>query len=125
LDGFLFCLKFLGHYRAAVCTDFIDQMGQPVAMAGLITSDASLKNYRVKVERFFREYANHITIQRLKTNRPVSAADLDALEAILFSGDGPGSREDFAKTFGTDQPAQAEKIVQVIQGGINANALVA
>jgi hypothetical protein len=48
---------------------------------GLVKADAGLKNYRLKVEHFFREHENHVTIQRLKTNRPITAADLEA-EAI-------------------------------------------
>jgi type I restriction enzyme R subunit len=70
-------------------------------------------------ERFFREHANHITIQRLKTNRPITAADLEALETILFSDQGPGSREEFAATFGTDQPL-GKLVRQVV--GLDRNA---
>jgi type I restriction enzyme R subunit len=100
--------------RAAVYTDFADQMGEAVEVPNLVTPDPGLKNYRLKVERFFQEHENHVTIQRLKTNRPISAADLEALEAILFSADGPGSREQFAETFGTDQPLG--KLVRQIVG---------
>ncbi len=71
------------------------------------------------MERFFREHENHVTIQRLKSNRPITAADLDALPAILFSEEGPGSREEFVATFGTDQPL-GKLVRQVV--GLDRNA---
>jgi len=100
--------------RKNVYTDLLDQMGTPTVMTGLIAADPGLKNYRLKVSRFLREHENHITIQRLKMNRPISTADLEALEAILFSAEGPGSREDYTATFGTDQPLG--KLVREIVG---------
>jgi type I restriction enzyme R subunit len=81
---------------------------------GLIRPDESLRDYRMKVERFVREHQNHITIQRLKLNQPITVADLQALEAILFSDEGPGSREDFIETYGTEQPLG--KLVREIVG---------
>jgi type I restriction enzyme R subunit len=94
--------------------DLTDQMGTPTVMTSLIAADPGLKNYRLKVSRFLREHENHITIQRLKMNRPISSADLEALEAILFSAEGLGSRADFTATFGTDQPLG--KLVRQIVG---------
>ena len=40
----------------------------------------------------------------LKLNQPISAADLEALEGILFAADGPGDRSQFEESYGTDQP---------------------
>ncbi len=114
-------VKFLDREggRDKVYTDFEDQLGEAAERPSLVTPDPALKNYRLKVERFFREHENHVTIQRLKSNRPITAADLDALQAILFSEEGPGSREEFVATFGTDQPL-GKLVRQVV--GLDRNA---
>jgi len=89
--------------REKVYTDFEDELGEGKEITGLIQSDPNLKNYRLKVEKFIREHEDHVTIRRLKNNEPISAKDLIGLESILFSEEGPGSKEDFEKTYG-DQP---------------------
>lgn len=89
--------------REKVYTDFTDELGEGTEITGLIQSDPNLKNYRLKVEKFIREHEDHVTIRRLKNNEPISVNDLIGLEEILFSEDGPGSKEDFEKTYG-DQP---------------------
>jgi type I restriction enzyme R subunit len=73
-----------------------------------------LKNYRLKVERFIRDHESHVTIYRLKHNMPISASDVEALEEILFSEQGPGTKEDFEATYGTEQPLG--KLVRQIVG---------
>ena len=40
---------------------------------------------RGKVERFFREHENHVTIQRLRSNRPISAA-IAGIGFLAFCG---------------------------------------
>ncbi|MGC1955395.1 MAG: type I restriction-modification enzyme R subunit C-terminal domain-containing protein, partial [Gammaproteobacteria bacterium] len=89
--------------REKVYTDFEDELGEVTHIEGLIQADPSLKNYRLRVEKFIRVNQDHVTIQRLRTNQPITAKDLAGLEAVLFSEDGPGSREDFVKIYG-DQP---------------------
>jgi len=58
------------------------------------------ENYRLKVERFVREHRDHITIRRLMTNKPITAADIEGFEQILFAADGVGDREQFESTYG-------------------------
>ena len=90
--------------RENVYTNFADEMGTAAGVANPIRHDETMKDYRLKVERFVREHADHPTIDRLKQNQPISAADLDALEAILFSVQGAGNREAYQATYGTEQP---------------------
>ncbi len=108
-----------GKKQENVYTNFEDEMGAAQEVADPIRPDESLKYYRLKVERFVREHADHPTIDRLKRNQPISPADLEALEAILFSDHGAGSREDFLETYGTDQPLG--KLVREIVG-LDVNA---
>lgn len=94
-----------GSDRAPVITEGIeDELGEPVEVRDLVQVDPSLAGYRRRVERFLREHQDHITIQRLTNNEPVTAADLEALESILFSEEGVGpDRERYRKEYG-DQP---------------------
>lgn len=108
-----------GEGRGNVYTNFEDEMHAPEEIEGLIKRDSSLKNYRLKVERFVREHEQHPTIRRLKRNEPITAADLAALEAILFAEDGPGSRELFEETYGTDRPL-GQLIREIV--GLDPNA---
>ncbi len=100
--------------RDNVYTNFEDELGQATTVDGLVKRDDSLKNYRLKVERFVREHEDHPTISRLKHNQPITAADLEALEAILFSVDVAGDRERFQQTYGTDKPLG--KLIREIVG---------
>jgi type I restriction enzyme, R subunit len=105
--------------RENVYTDFEDELGQAQIIANPIGRDDGLKNYRLKVERFVREHADHPTIDRLKRNQPITPEDLEALEAILFSDQSVGSRQDFQQTYGTEQPLG--KLVREIIG-LDVNA---
>jgi type I restriction enzyme R subunit len=90
--------------REKVYTQFEDELGEGQEIIGLITEDPQLKNYHLKMQKFVRDHETHDTIQRLKTNRPISTRDLTKLEAIVFGEDGPGPREDYESTYGTDKP---------------------
>jgi type I restriction enzyme R subunit len=100
--------------RQKVYTDFEDEIGTvtDVPWTGYQIND--FRNYRLKVERFVREHQTHVTIHRLKHNQPIHAADIEALESILFSEGGPCSRVEFVATYGTDTPLG--KLVREIVG---------
>ena len=83
-----------------VYTDFEDEIGQATEVRNFIPGYGERDNYRLKVERFVREHQDHITIRRLMSNKPVTAADIHGFEQILFSADGAGDKEQFEKTFG-------------------------
>ncbi|QDU98579.1 DEAD/DEAH box helicase family protein [Lignipirellula cremea] len=100
--------------RGNVYTNFEDELGESTEVADLVVKDVNLKNYRLKVERFIREHETHITIHKLKRNQPIAEEDIDALEEILFSADGPGTRDDFSAAYGTEQPLG--KLVRQIVG---------
>ncbi len=100
--------------RETVYTNFEDELGEAKTVEGLVKRDDNLKNYRLKVERFVREHEDHPTIARLKHNQPITAADLEALETILFAADVAGNREKFQQTYGTDKPLG--KLIREIVG---------
>jgi len=99
-------IKFIDRQvgQETVYTTFMDEMGEATEIEGLVHADPKLKNYRLRVERFIRDHETHPTIQRIKTNQPLHAGDIDSLEAILFAEDGPGTQEEFVETFGSKEP---------------------
>lgn len=86
-----------------VFTNFEDELGEPNTEHLLIKTDANMAEYRKRVQRFINENTDHLTISRLKNNKPISRADVKALEDILFSEGGPISREEYIAVYG-EQP---------------------
>jgi len=67
---------------------------------GLLGEYPPLENYAKRVERYIRENREHIAIQKLRKNEPLTSAELDELERLIFENDTLGSREAFVKAFG-------------------------
>ena len=55
------------------------------------------------MQRFLTDNKDHLTIRRLRNNEPISRTDVAALEEILFSEEGPISREEYQEIYG-EQP---------------------
>jgi len=83
-----------------VYTDFEDEIGAESKEYDVVKSDPNLKDYKRRVQRFIRDHQDHITIRRLKNNEPVSKKDIEALEDILFSDEGPIVRDEYEKLYG-------------------------
>jgi len=98
-------IKFLEREtQKIVYTDFKDTLGEATGIYDVATSDRSLINYRKRFEKYVREHTDHITINKLRLNKPITATDLKELERMLFDRDVLGTREDFEKAYGTDMP---------------------
>jgi type I restriction enzyme R subunit len=98
-------IKFLDKVEATIVyTDFEDTIGDhtPIFVAGYASAE-EMRQYRLKVERFIRDNASHITINKLRMNRQITRQDLEELERLLFTAKEVGSREDFEKVFGHQQ----------------------
>jgi type I restriction enzyme R subunit len=86
-----------------VFTNFEDELGEVTDGPELIKSDANLEEYRKRVKRFINDNRDHLTINRLRNNEPISKADIVALEDILFAEGGPISREEYEAIY-EEQP---------------------
>ena len=60
----------------------------------------SLQSYKDRVESYIRKNKNHLTIHKLSHNIPITQAELDVLEKILFTESVAGTKELFVKQFG-------------------------
>jgi type I restriction enzyme R subunit len=58
-----------------------------------------LANYKQKAEFYVRNHQDHLSIAKLKTNKPLTETDVKDLEQILWSE--VGSKSDYEKEYGT------------------------
>lgn len=70
--------------RAPVYTDFTDEMGREriVELPGFGSPDG-FERFREKARAFLREHGEHLTLVKLRTNRPLTRSDLAELERML------------------------------------------
>src|SRR5688500_1907216 len=75
--------------RKLIYTDFEDQLGEIVVGDYVAPPSAvNILQYKKKVQSFLREHENHIALQKLKRNIPITASDIGELERILFETEG-------------------------------------
>ena len=83
--------------RRPIYTDFEDLMGAEgnIVLPGFGEGHDFAK-FRAKAQAFLRAHENHITVQKLRTNRPLTATDLAELERMLLES-GVGAPEDIER----------------------------
>ena len=90
--------------RKLIYTNFEDELGEIVeGDYSAPVSAVNIVQYKKKVLSFLKEHENHIAIQKLKRNVPITPSDVSELERILFQSDGLGTREDFEKAYGKQE----------------------
>jgi type I restriction enzyme, R subunit len=90
--------------RKLIYTDFEDQLGPiEVGEYSAPPSAVNIAQYKKKVLNFLKEHENHIALQKLKRNIPITASDISELDRILFESGGVGTREDFEKAYGKQE----------------------
>lgn len=80
-------------------TNFADNI-EAIREIEVLKPYTRMESYRERVERFVRENRNHLAIQKLRNNQPLTQGELEALEQILFDGQHLGSREDYQREYG-------------------------
>lgn len=58
-----------------------------------------LKNYKAKAEHYIRRHQDNIAIAKLKSNKPLTQADVQSLESILWRE--VGTKKDYENEFGS------------------------
>ena len=105
----------LEEIRATVreLVQYLDAADRRVVYTELADSDLTMgeapapafhnKNtYRRRAERFLRENRTHLAVRKLSTNQPITGAELQSLEALLFGSGELGTREDFERVYGAE-----------------------
>jgi len=102
-----------------VVTTFEDTLDhEGIKEQDLIPEYQKLQSYKDRVESYVRQHSDHLVIQKLKTNKPITETELQALENILFDGETVGSKQDYIETYG-EKPL-GEFVRSII--GLEANA---
>jgi type I restriction enzyme R subunit len=86
--------------RAIVYTDFLDSLGEiaDIDLVGLPVGTDS-ERFREKARAYLRDHLDHVAVQKLRRNRPLTETDIEELERI-FAESGIGDASDFARAAG-------------------------
>lgn len=79
-------------FKPNLYTNFKDELG-PIEDMELISQYQQLGSYKKRVEKFLRDNQHHITIHRIRNNKPITQQELNELERLLFSIDEHGNKE--------------------------------
>lgn len=80
--------------RKVIFTDFEDEIGEEtgIDLPGFAAPD-NFERFKAKARSFLREHEDAVVIHKLRTNKPLTPADLDELEKMLTAS-GIGGSED-------------------------------
>jgi type I restriction enzyme R subunit len=72
--------------QAPLYTNFADELGElrELDAAALLSRD-EFQQFRLRAREFLRAHEEHLTMQRLRRNQPLTATDLDELQCFLLS----------------------------------------
>ncbi|HHV43414.1 MAG TPA: hypothetical protein GXX57_01925 [Firmicutes bacterium] len=91
-------IRFIEHDASRIYyTNLTDEILSVQENVGEFGS-SELQSYRKKVNQYLRENKNHLSIHKLRTNKPLSEEDFLALEQILWHE--VGTKEDYEREFG-------------------------
>lgn len=94
---------------------YLESQEQEPVYTNIIDSEAIIKDgetiydtnnaplYKKRVEAYIRENKHLLVISKLNSNLPITDAELNQLEQVLFDGKDRGSIEDYQKNYG-DEP---------------------
>ena len=99
--------------RPIITTNFEDMVVEDTDVSYELSASMTHAMYQKQVERFIREHKHHIVISKLTTNQPITEAELEELQRILFDGGDRGTYEQYQEVYG-DQPLG--KFVRSITG---------
>jgi type I restriction enzyme R subunit len=62
------------------------------------------QSYKLRVEKYLREHKDNLAIRRIRSGEVLTKPELESLEELMFKGGALGTKEEFQKEFGTEQP---------------------
>jgi type I restriction enzyme R subunit len=89
--------------RQPIYTDFTDEMGREseIELPG-VQAPVGFERFRAKARQFLKSHEDHVAIQKLRRNKPLTPTDVEELERMFVEA-GVGAPEDVsaaATTFG-------------------------
>lgn len=108
-------IKYIPKGGPKYTTNFIDDIiGKEIKPAEIENDD--LKNYKMKAEYYVRQNQDQIAIKKLRTNLPLTKADIASLEKVLWSE--LGTKADYEAEYG--QKPLGEFVRELV--GLDMNA---
>lgn len=108
-------IKYIPKCGPKYTTNFIDDIiGKEIKPAEIENDD--LKNYKMKAEYYVRQNQDQIAIKKLRTNLPLTKADIASLEKVLWSE--LGTKADYEAEYG--QKPLGEFVRELV--GLDMNA---
>ncbi len=75
--------------KKLVYTDFEDELGEAVPIhLPQVTAGLNMSKFKDKARQFLKAHESHLSLQRLRRNQPLTAADLVELERMLIEAGG-------------------------------------
>ena len=90
-------IKYIPKSYVRYITNFEDDLLSVEWQESELEND-DLKNYKAKAEHYIRQHKDHIAIAKLRTNKPLTDTDVNALEEILWQE--VGTKQDYEKEVG-------------------------
>jgi type I restriction enzyme, R subunit len=85
--------------KYVVYTDFEDEIGEPVRIdLPQVTAGLNMVKFKEKARQFLKAHESHLSLQRLRRNQPLTAADLVEFERMLMEAGGTRPLIEEAKT---------------------------
>ena len=98
--------------RKVVYTDFEDAIGETAEVdLPLVASAVDFDRFRAKAKVFLRAHEDRLALHKLRRNQPLTAADLQELEALLHEAGGTDSDIQRARTLHTSLPVFVRSLV--------------
>lgn len=91
-------MKYIPSGMVKYVTNFTDELLSTEWKESELEND-ELKNYKAKAEYYIRQHQDNIAIAKLKTNQPLTSADVATLEEVLWRE--VGTKQDYEQEFGT------------------------
>lgn len=91
-------MKYIPSGMVKYVTNFTDELLSTEWKESELEND-ELKNYKAKAEYYIRQHQDNIVIAKLKTNQPLTSADVATLEEVLWRE--VGTKQDYEQEFGT------------------------
>ena len=98
--------------RKVVYTDFEDALGEMAEVdLPLLASAVDFERFRSKARVFLRAHDSRLALHKLRRNQPLTAADLQELDALLHEAGGTEHDMDRGRTLHTSLPAFVRSLV--------------
>ena len=98
--------------RKVVYTDFEDAIGETAEVdLPLVASAVDFDRFRAKAKVFLRAHEDRLALHKLRRNQPLTAADLQELEALLHEAGGTDGDIERARTLHTSLPVFVRSLV--------------